>query len=244
VTRRVVLAFLLVAATSVAAQPKKEKKAKEPVKVVDAGSFGVFVNGRRVATENFKIEERPTMKVVSSEFTVDDGSNTAHSSQLQIAPNGNTHEYHWKELRPGKAENIVRFEENFISQQVVLKPEDKPRNLSYILPATTVVIDDYFFSHVEVLLWRYMANSCDLARRTCDMKKTQFGIFVPRREAPAIASIEYRGKEKVMMRGAEVELARFSLVIEGDEWGLWMQDSGMKLMRLQIASSNTEVVRD
>jgi hypothetical protein len=47
-----------------------------------------------------------------------------------------------------------------------------------------------------------------------------------------------------MLRGAEVELARFALVIEGDEWGLWMQDTGMKLVRLTIASSNTEVVRD
>ena len=241
---RVLLALLLVASASLAAQPKKEKKPKEPVKLVDSGSFGVYVNGRRVATENFKIEERPSVKVISSELKVEDGSDAAHTAELQLAPNGNSREYHWRELRPGKAENIVKFEENFISQSVALKPEDKPRNLSYILPATTLVLDDYFFSHVEVLLWRYMASSCDMARRTCDMKKTQFGIFVPRREAPAVASMEYRGREKVMLRGAEVELARFALVIEGDEWGLWMQDTGMKLVRLTIASSNTEVVRD
>lgn len=244
-TRSKLLFMLLVlASATLVAQPKKEKKSKEPVKLVDSGSFGVYVNGQRVATESFKIEERPSVKVISSEFKVEDGSNAAHSSELQLAPNGDMREYRWKELSPGKAQNIVRWSDSFITQQIALKPEDKPRDLVYMLPATTLVLDDYFFSHVEVLLWRYMASGCDLARKICDLKKTQFGIFVPRRETPAIASLEYMGREKVLLRGSSVELAKFSLVIEGDEWGLWMQDGDMKLVRLHIPRSNTEVLRD
>lgn len=231
------------AVTSLAAQPKKEKKPKEPVNLVDSGSFGVFVNGRRVATETFRIEERPSVKIVSSEFTTDDGSNAAQSSELEMAPNGDMREYRWKEVRPGKAQNIVKFEPNFISQQVALNPQDKPRNLSYILPASTQVVDDYFFSHMEVLLWRYMASGCPPSG-ACDLRKTQFGVFVPRKETPAIASMEYRGKEKVLFRGTQTELAKFSLVIEGEEWTLWMQNSDMKLVRLLVPGSNTEVLRD
>ena len=240
---KLLFVLLVLASATLVAQPKKEKKSKEPVKLVDSGSFGVYVNGRRVATENFKIEETPSVKVISSEFTVEDGSNVAHSSELQLAPNGDMREYRWKELRPGKAQNIVKFEPNFISQQVALNPDDKPRNLSYILPASTQVVDDYFFSHIEVLLWRYLRSGCP-ERGACDLRKTQFGIFVPRKEAPSIASMEYHGKEKVLLRGTEMELAKFSLVIEGEEWGLWMQDSDMKLLRLFIANSNTEVLRD
>jgi hypothetical protein len=246
VTRsKLLFVLLILAATAVAAEPKKDKKrSKEPVELVDSGSFGVFVNGRRVATESFTIEKRPSMSVVSSQFTVEDGSNAAHSAELQLAPNGDMREYRWKEIRPGKAENIVRYAESFITQQVALRPEDKPRDLVYMLPAATQVLDDYFFSHLEVLLWRYMGAGCDIPRGTCELKKTQFGIFVPRRETPFVAAMEYRGKERVVLRGTEVQLAKFALVIEGEEWSLWMQDQGMKLMRVYIPGSKTEVVRD
>ena len=36
----------------------QQKGKKESGKVVDAGSFGIFVNGKRIGTETFRIEER------------------------------------------------------------------------------------------------------------------------------------------------------------------------------------------
>ena len=49
--------------------------AKAPtVQVVDSGSFGVFVNGRRVATETFKIEQHAGGSMARSELKVEDGS--------------------------------------------------------------------------------------------------------------------------------------------------------------------------
>lgn len=245
---KLLVALLLVAAAAMAAaEPKKkEKKSKEPVELVDSGSFGVFVNGQRVATEAFKIEKRPSVSIVSSEFTLEDGSNAAHTSELKLAPNGDMREYHWKELRPGKAQNIVRFADNFVTQQIALLPTDKPRDLVYMLPASTQVIDDYFFSHVEVLLWRYLkASGCDMGQ-ACKLAKTNFGIFVPRREAPAIASLEYLGLERVNIRGSQLELARFKLAVEGEEWSLWNDphDGKRKLMRIVIPNTNTEIVRD
>ena len=44
-------------------------KDKEPAdQTVDAGSFGVFMNGRRVATEKFSIQQNPAGSVATSEF--------------------------------------------------------------------------------------------------------------------------------------------------------------------------------
>jgi hypothetical protein len=49
-------------------------------KIDDAGSFSIFVNGKRVGTETVRIEQGATVTVATSEIKVDDGSTKAEQS--------------------------------------------------------------------------------------------------------------------------------------------------------------------
>src|SRR3989442_15048500 len=61
-----------------AAGPAKEK---EPAgQKIDNGSFGVFVNGRRVAPETFSIVQSNNGSVANSQFKTEPGVDTATQS--------------------------------------------------------------------------------------------------------------------------------------------------------------------
>jgi len=65
------LCWLLLSAVTLV---RAEKKDKEPEgKVVDTGSFGVFMNGHRIATEKFSIQQNSTGSVATSEFKTEEG---------------------------------------------------------------------------------------------------------------------------------------------------------------------------
>ena len=79
----VVAALVLVAPGMGAGKKDKPEKTGE---IVDSGSFGVFVGGKRVATEKFQIEKREDGNVSSSELTVDDGNQKfSQTAQLKLA---------------------------------------------------------------------------------------------------------------------------------------------------------------
>ena len=56
-------------------------------------------------------------------------------------------------------------------------------------------------------------------------------------------SMQFAGKEKVPVRGVERELDHFVLKSEAGDWSMWLDDQ-FKLVRIVVASDNTEVVRD
>lgn len=235
---------LLLLVLVIAAVPSRAGKPAQPAgQVVDAGSFGVFVNGKRVATESFQIQQKPEVSVATAELKVPDGG-AVQKSELHILSNGNLRRYTWQETA-NRATTLVEPSEQFLIEKLTLPGSEKPIELAFILPASTVIVDDYFFSHRQVLLWRYLAASCNTAsgEKQCKLEKAQFGIFVPRQQAPGMVTLEYKGREKVSIRGADVELDRFDLQNEDVKWSLWM-DSAYKLQRIVIPSENTEVVRD
>jgi hypothetical protein len=71
-------------------------------KIWDSGSFGIFINGKRVGTEKFTIEQRSSqMSVANSEITVDDGhGKVTQTAEMHVAPNGELLSYVWKGLTP------------------------------------------------------------------------------------------------------------------------------------------------
>ena len=58
-------------------------------------------------------------------------------------------------------------------------------------------------------------------------------------------TLEFIGREKVMLRGAERELNRIDLKSDSGDWSLWLddQDNHFKLQRMTSADK-TEVIRD
>ncbi|HXE90995.1 MAG TPA: hypothetical protein VNK82_08545 [Terriglobales bacterium] len=225
---------------------KSKDKARGGNKILDSGSFGVFVAGKRVATETFQVEETPSKSIATAEFKTVDGSGAAQTSQLELAPNGNLLRYEWKELSPGKASAVVGIKDQFLVEHIVTAPNEKPTELPFILPASTLIVDDNFFLHRQILAWHYLATSCTPAPERpgqCRLTRTQFGIFIPQQHRPVMVSLEYMGKEKLPIAGVERELDRVKLEAEGVEWSLWL-DSQYRLIRVLVAGQNVEILRD
>ena len=69
-TVRLAVALAVMAPLVAAAVDKKEASGQ----MVDSGALGVFLNGKRIATETFSIQQSTTGSVISSQFKTEEGS--------------------------------------------------------------------------------------------------------------------------------------------------------------------------
>jgi len=240
---RVVAALL--AAFTLSSLPASSKGSSEG-QLVDSGSFGIFRQGRRIGTETFTIHQQSDFSVTASQLKIEDGNDKAtQSSELKIASNGDLRHYEWKELTPEKAQATVDYQDQFLTEHITVAPGAKPREHAFMLPASTVILDD-FFIHREVLLWRYLASYCGTALQGCKLQASKFGVVIPHQQVSTTISVNYDGPEKVAFHGAERELNRFTLQSEdGATWTFWVDSSyPFKLLRILVPSENVEVVRD
>jgi hypothetical protein len=240
---RVGAAVLLLPMIAIAGD--KDTKPKEG-QMVDSGSLGVFVGGHRVATETFSIQQNATGSTITSQFKTDEGEKSVQSSDLQLSPTGEIRKYEWKELSPGKAQATVTPNNEFLVEHASKSPEEKPDEQPFLLPASTNILDDYFFIHREVLIWRYLATACRQEKGDIQCpasQKTQFGALNPHQRSSLPITMEFTGRDKITIRGAEHELNKFILRSEGGDWTMWT-DNQFKLQKIAIPSDNTEVVRD
>jgi len=222
----------------------KEKDSSD--KIVDSGSFGVFNSSHRVATETFSIKQGAEGSVVSSEFKSEQGEQKAQqTSELQLTPSVELRQYAWKELLPEKTEATVSPNDTFLIERFGTGSNDKQHEQNFLLPASTSILDDYFFIQREVLAWKYLATACrqEKGGLGCPLKqKVQFGTLNPHARSSMAVSIEFAGREKLTIRGTEHELNRFILRSESGDWVFWLDDQ-FKLVRL-LADGGVEVVRD
>ena len=244
------ISWLVLVSATVAAPRKDKEKEKDKAsttKIVDAGSFGVFMNGHRVATEKFSIEQDASGSVATSEFKTEEGAvQAAQSSELQLTANGELRKYEWKEVSPGKARAVIVPNDNMLVERSTTNPQDKPEEHPFLLPTSTSVLDDYFFIHREILAWKYLASGCrqDNGRVACPQnQQMKFGAINPHQRSSMLVSLLFAGKEKVPVHGVERDLDHFILKSEAGDWSMWLDDQ-FKLVRIVVASDNTEVVRD
>lgn len=224
----------------------KEKPKAAGAETVDSGSFGVFASGHRVATETFSIKQGPEGSGISSAFKSAQGEqNAEQSSDLQLTPSGELRRYEWKELSPDKTEATVTPNDAFLIERFGAGPENKQHEQNFLLPASTAILDDYFFVQREVLAWKYLAMAChkDTGALQCPMKQNmQFGSLNPHARSSMSVAIEFTGRDKLTFHGAEHEFSKFVLKSEAGDWAFWLDDQ-FKLVRL-LNDSGTEVVRD
>jgi len=127
-------------------------------------------------------------------------------------------------------------------------------NQKYLLPASTLILEDYFFVHREILVWRYLATTCAASGGglQCKSAPGQFPVLVPRQQTSASVAIEFRGADEVTSNGGTRRLMHYLLrTASGDpngagvpdtvDWHMWL-DSDKKLVR--VAAAGMEVVRD
>ncbi len=238
------LLFLLFVLTSFAlAEGKPPAKSAT---IVDQGTFAIFQGGQRVGTETFTIRQYPDSSVSSSELHVEAGSaaaaNLDQSSELTLLPNGNLSRYEWKQLAPPHNSATIEPRDQFLTMHLVTdgKPVDQP----FFLTADAFILDDYFFSTREVLLWRYLATSCKPrpGGDGCDLTRTRFPVLIPRRRTSAEVYIEFKGYDDTPLNGRPQHLRHFVMQTDGPEWHLWL-DANYKLLRISIPDNNTEILR-
>jgi len=251
------LAAVVLTATWLSAGDKNKTADKQDTKVVDSGSFGIYVDGKRIGTETFKIEQRPDFSVANAEIKVDDGTTRAtQTSEMQLAPNGDLHSYIWRGLVPVKEESSVEASDQLLTEHIVdadLKKHDVP----HILPLSTVILDDNFFSHREILLWRYLLTGCTRSNDRFTCGPSNFGILVPHLHQASNATMEGLGRDKVTIKGAQRELNKIVLKVgepqrlivmnqkdsDPGQWFIWADDD-FKVIKIAVPGSNIEVVRD
>ena len=224
----------------------KKDKAKPGVQLVDSGSFGVFVKGQRVITETFKVEQLNGASAIKSQLkqTVGEDS-SSQKSDLEITPSGELLRYEWSQNSGGSLS--VLPSNDFLIEKITSPGSGKPAEQPFLMPSTSMILDNNFFIHREVLVWRYLAAACksEAGNWKCQQGPAEFGVLVPQDRNSLRVRLNLVGKEKVSVRGAERELLRLNLTGENFEWNLWVDSQDQfNLIRVAIPAFNTEVVRD
>src|SRR5947209_145848 len=243
-----ILGMLLMIASAGATDQKNNKEAeKKGSQVVDSGSFGIFIAGKRIGTENFKIEQGAEVGTISADIKVNDGDSRAEqNSEMQIGRDGTLRSYKWHASVPDKADSVIEAKDQLLIEH--LTPADqKKQDVPHVLPLSTVILDDNFFSHREVLIWRYLATGCvpHEAPLECD-HPSQFGILVPHQHLAGTVTVQLLGRDKIMVKGVEQELNKIKLDADGVQWLLWVTDPehGYKVIKMAIPADQVEVIRD
>ncbi|PYY14279.1 MAG: hypothetical protein DMG60_20320 [Acidobacteria bacterium] len=220
-----------------------EAKAPNPPQVIDAGSFGVFVNGRRVATETFKIEQKAGGSTAKSELKVEDGS--MQRSEMELTDHGDIVRYGWQQEKPTKAELSVVPKDEFLTETINTGPNQKTFSVPHLMPHSTPILDDNFFMHREILIWRYLALGCTSKPEglSCNSAPQQFGVLIPTQHASEIVTVDFKGKEKISLKGKDLECSSFRLHTEETNLLIYMDDQ-KKVVRMLASASGLEVVRD
>lgn len=237
---RMMLAGLLLTSAFVVA------KDKDPVaQAVDSGSFGVFIGGRRVATETFSVRQAGNVNTVSSQLKEDAGV-SSQSFEMQVAPNGALVRYEWHELAPGKSTLLVAPKDEFLLETITEKPGDKPSEQPFLMPSTSPILDNNFFILREVLAWRYLASpSCITEANQLKCASGEYGVIVPQGRISAHVTMQSAGLEKIVIRGAEEQLLHINLKGEDGDWALWLNPADhYKLVRVTKAGDPVEILRD
>jgi hypothetical protein len=116
-------------------------------------------------------------------------------------------------------------------------------DVPHVLPLSTVILDDNFFSHREILIWRYLATGCLIKNNERLCGPSTFGVLVPQQHLAANVVVELIGRDKINVKGHEVEVNKVKMDSEGIVWMLWVGDD-YKVMKMAVPANNVEIVRD
>ena len=243
------IALLLASCLPALSRPSKDDKkdkAKPGTQLVDSGSFGIFVKGQRVVTETFKVEQLNGASVIKSQLKQTVGQDPAsQKSDLEITPSGELLRYEWSQNSGGSVSVLPN--NDFLIEKISTGGTGKPAEQPFLMPSTSMILDNNFFIHREVLVWRYLAAACksEGGNWKCQQGSAEFGVLVPQDRNSLRVRLDLVGKEKITVRGAERELLRLKLTGENFEWNLWVDSQDQfKLIRVAIPADSTEVVRD
>jgi hypothetical protein len=242
VKRKVFIIVTGVVLLSCAAWSKETSSA-----AVDSGSFGVFLNGQRVATETFSVQQGGGGSTVASQVKADSGGDLGQKSELKMSAGGDLIRYEWHDLAGNKAELSVAPNNEFLMEHISTGPGEKPAEQPFMMPVSTMVLDNNSFVQRELLLWRFLGSACkqEKGQMQCPTNAASFGVLVPQERTSMSVSLQVMGKETVKIKGVDRSLLKVALKQESGDWMLYVDDQDQfKLMRILVLGNNTEIVRD
>lgn len=234
--KAVCLSILLFATSAFAADSKSPS-------VVDSGQLSIVVNGKKVATENFTMQQGANGSSVTSRLTFDDGATKAQQeSELELGTDGAIRKYTWQEKEPGKARLTAEPQDkSFIVVRQKETDAAAPKDSTHPVDiSATTIVDDNFYSHLQVLMWRYLALSCP--NQQCRFGEQKLPVFVPHQEMAQLFTITFEGNDTLRLRQGRTDVTKFRVITEGGEMHVWMQ--GTKLMKLLMPAAAVEVTRE
>ena len=239
-----VTACLLLQSAALAGDKKSQTKPGS--QTVDSGSFGIFVKGNRVATETFTIQQQTASSVIKAQVKETTGADPAtQKSDLEITQKGEIIRYDWSQSSGGSLTVLPNNE--FLLEKITTPSSAKPAEQPFLMPNTSVILDNNFFVHREVLVWRFLASACKPqgGSMKCQQEPADFGVLVPQDRNSEHVRLELVGKEKISVRGTDRDLMRLNLKGDDFEWALWVDEQDQfKLIKVAIPADSTEVVRD
>jgi hypothetical protein len=228
------------------ARSKDEKKEKLKGQIVDSGAFQVIVRGQHVLTENFTIEQQNGMSIVKAQLQDTAGTDPVRQkSELEFTSQGELVRYEWSQSSGGSLS--VAPDNDFLKEKIIAPGSSKPAEQPFLMPSTSMILDNNFFVQREVLAWRYLAADCksEEGNLKCQQGPAEFGVLVPQDRSSISVRMELVGKEKISIRGVQRDLLRLNLSGENFQWSMWLDDQDhFKLIRVSIPADDTEVVRE
>jgi hypothetical protein len=247
---------LVLLPSSLLAAKQKEQKAADG-KVWDSGSFGIFVNGKRVGTEKFKIQQHGDSSVTTSELKMQQGAYKAsQKSEMELARNGDLQSYTWESSQPKKEQCRVDTKDQLLIEHIT-PADQKPLDIQHLLPASTAVLDDNFFSQREVLLWHYLA-ACSRVSNQLACKPATIPVLIPQQHVSVDATLQLLGHGQGSPSGAEQQLNKVELTLHTPQQVVWMNDKSKdselrwvlwvdenyRIVKITVSNSNVEILRD
>jgi hypothetical protein len=236
----------LAVANTTSASDKKSQAKPGASEAVDSGSFGVFVKGQRVATETFMIQQHANTSSVKSQVKETGAADAAsQKSEIEMTSNGELLRYEWSQSSGGSLTVLPNNE--FLIEKISATSSTKPAEQPFLMPNTSAILDNNFFVHREVLVWRYLAGACKPEGNgfKCQRDPGDFGVLVPQDRISMHVRVELIGKEKIQVHGADRDLMRLNLKSDEFDWALWVDEQDhFKLIKVAIPADNTEVLRD
>src|ERR1700727_2364074 len=131
------------------ASDKKDNPKPAAVKMVDSGSFGVFVRGQRVVTESFSVQQDNGVSIVKSHLQETANSVAAgQRSELQMTGTGELVRY---EGNDAAGSLVVPPKDEFLLEKITTGSSSKPAEQPFLMPNTSAILDNNFFFNAKCL---------------------------------------------------------------------------------------------
>lgn len=238
-------ALLFLLATAAATESQSQKK---NATVVDSGSFGILVGGRRAATETFKIEQSASGNSISSELKYGVGEQAVtQTAEMEFTAGGDLKKYLWKENSANKPTlSVEPQQDGYLLTRAHDTTMTSPKDTQHPLSPATAILDDNLYSQLQVIVWKYLALSCAASRSGtagCPTAPYKMPVFNPHIRESTLVTLAYKGALKMKLNNVSGEYHWLEMEAENGKWQIYLNHEN-KLVRVLIPSENIEVLRD